>query len=320
VADDIVLTGIGALAPAGGREAFFRALADGAAARGQDSENAALPAGGLTELLDIKSPRLQIVRYLDPVSKNAIVAVEEAMADAGIAPDAVAQDPYGFGVVLAATRGPGTTREKAYEQFRAREGKLLSSTLFSNFGYNIAAAAAAMAHGIKGPNLTVAGRANLSIHLLRRARQLLTTRRAHTVFTGFSECLPHEDAGRAQLLGEWACIFSLERADRARWRGVTGGYTVAETELSPLWPPESFAAGRAYRLPFPLPRPFPAANLNLAESLDLDPHEPAGIGPEHLPLIQAGRIRAARLPEKNACVALPVSTRTGFSLVGVARL
>src|SRR5207302_6606288 len=52
----------------------------------------------------------------------------------------VAQDPYGFGILLAATRGPGATRDKAYEQLRARQGKLLSSTLFSNFGYNVAAA------------------------------------------------------------------------------------------------------------------------------------------------------------------------------------
>jgi hypothetical protein len=243
------------------------------------------------------------------------------MADAGIAPDAVAQDPYGFGIVLAATRGPGTTREKAYEQFRAREGKLLSSTLFSNFGYNIAAATAAMAHGIRGPNLTVAGRANLSIHLFRRARQLLATRRVHTVFAGFSECLPREDGGQPYLLGEWACIFSLERADRARGRGVTGNFAVAEAELSPALPPENFRAGRAFRLPFPLPQPFPAANLDIAESVDLAAGgEPPGIGPEHLPLIQAGRIKAARLPEKNACVAVPVSTRTGCSLLGVARL
>ena len=316
---DIVLTGIGALSPAGGTAAFFRALGDGAARRERNAGSTELPAGGLTELLGIKSPKLQITRYLDPVSKNAIVAVEEAMAEARIAADAVAQDPYGFGIVLAATRGPGTTREKAYEQFRAREGKLLSSTLFSNFGYNIAAATAAMAHGIKGPNLTVAGRANLSIHLFRRARQLLTTRRAHTVFAGFSECFPRSQGRTPRLLKEWACIFSLERADRARARGVTAGFAVAETELDRPRP-DRFPAGRAYRLPFPLPQPFPAASLAAAESIELDFVEPAEIGPEHLPLIQAGRINVAQLPEKESCVAFPVPTRTGLSLLAVARL
>ena len=42
----------------------------------------------------------------------------------------------------------GATRDKADEQLRARQGKLLSSTLFSNFGYNVPAATEAMAHGM----------------------------------------------------------------------------------------------------------------------------------------------------------------------------
>src|SRR5256886_15152729 len=139
---DILLTGIGLLSPVGGKESFFRALGEGAGAPSRSAGNASLPPGGLTELLGVKSPKLQIARYLDPLAKNAIVALEEAMKDAGIAPEEVAQDPYGFGILLAATRGPGATRDKAYEQLRARQGKLLSITLVSNFGYNIAAATA----------------------------------------------------------------------------------------------------------------------------------------------------------------------------------
>src|SRR5205807_9358474 len=154
-----------------------------------------------------KSPKLQVARYLDPLAKNAIVAVEEAMGDAGIAPQAVAQDPYGFGILLAATRGPGATRDKAYEQLRARQGKLLSSTLFSNFGYNVPAATAAMAHGIKRPNLTVAGRSNLSLILLRRARPLLATEPCHTFVTGFSERLAH--AAAPPPVPQLSCIFCL---------------------------------------------------------------------------------------------------------------
>src|SRR5205807_2376863 len=105
---DIVLTGIGLLSPLGGKESFFRAMGEGAESPCRTAGNASLPPGGLTELLGIKSPKLQVARYLDPLAKNAIVAVEEAMRDAGIAPQAVAQDPYGFGILLAATRGPGS--------------------------------------------------------------------------------------------------------------------------------------------------------------------------------------------------------------------
>ena len=315
---DILLTGIGLLSPLGGKESFFRALGE-AEAPCRTAGNGSLPPGGLTELLGIKSPKLQIARYLDPLAKNAIVALEEAMGDAGIAPDAVAQDPYGFGILLAATRGPGATRNKAYEQLRARQGKLLSSTLFSNFGYNIAAATAALAHGIKGPNLTVAGRSNLSLILLRRARQLLATERCHTVFTGFSESLANGEAAR--LVPQWSCIFCLERAERARQRGARAGVALTEIELeSPgLVQPRSCAL--AFRLPRPIPQPLPLAALAGAETLDLDLGDPLGIGSEYLPLLQAGRIKATeRLRgEETGYVVLPVSSRHGLCLLGVAR-
>ena len=316
---DILLTGIGLLSPLGGKESFFRALGEGAAAPWRTAGNASLPPGGLTELLGIKSPGLQIARYLDPLAKNAIVALEEAMGDAGIGPQAVAQDPYGFGILLAATRGPGATRDKAYEQLRARQGKLLSSTLFSNFGYNVPAATAAMAHGIKGPNLTVAGRSNLSLLLLRRARQLLATGRCHTVFTGFSESLVNGRAARP--VSEWSCIFCLERAERARQRGARAGVVLTEIELESPGLARPRTCAPAFRLPRAIPQPLPLAALAAAETLDLDLGDPLGIGPEYLPLLQAGRIKATEClqGEKTGYIVLPVSSRHGLSLFGVAR-
>jgi hypothetical protein len=174
-----------------------------------------------------------------------------------------------------------------------------------------------MAHGIKGPNLTVAGRSNLSIHVFRRARQLLAARRVHTVFAGFSECVPYQEGGPSGLR-EWACIFSLERADRVRQRGATGGLALAEIELAPPEPPTRFSPGRALRLPLPLPQPLSPAALAAAEPVDLELADPLGTGPEHLPLIQAGRLKATHVREENAYVAFPVVTRTGISLLGVA--
>ena len=316
---DIVLTGIGLLSPLGGKESFFRAMGEGAESPCRTAGNASLPPGGLTELLGIKSPKLQVARYLDPLAKNAIVAVEEAMGDAGIAPQAVAQDPYGFGILLAATRGPGATRDKAYEQLRARQGKLLSSTLFSNFGYNVPAATAAMAHGIKGPNLTVAGRSNLSLILLRRARQLLATERCHTVFTGFSESLANGEAARP--VPQWSCIFCLERAERARQRGARAGVALTEIELETPGLVQPRSCALAFRLPRPIPQPLPLTALAGAEALDLDLGDPLGISPEYLPLLQAGRIKATgRLRgEETGYVVLPVSSRHGLCLLGVAR-
>ena len=302
---DVVLTGVGAVSPLGRKDEFLRAFGR---APGEVAI-AAPPAGNLLDHLGVKHPKLRIARYMDPVAKNAIVAADDAMADAGIAPAELAADPFGFGIVLGATQGPAVTRDKAYEQLHGRDGKLLSSTLFSHFGYNIAGAMTAIAHIIKGPNLTLSGR-DLWAQLLRRVRGLLRSGKAHTVLTGFTECRPLPPG----QLAEWACILCLERADRAQKRGARG---VALDEL-PLGR-EAELAG-PIRLPRPLPEPFTAADAAAAGRMDreLGLCDPVGIGPEYLPLIHAGRIHATHSKEDLGDVGFPVATRTGLSLLGLA--
>ena len=305
---DIVLTGVGALSPFGGKDALFRALAGSS-----NPAATARPGAALTDVLGVSNAKLRITRYLDPVAKNAIVALEEAMADAGIAAGEVARDPSGYAIVLGATRGPQETRAKAYEQLRARDGKLLSSTLFSNVGYNITAGMAAIAHGIKGPNLTLAAGSNLSLHLFRRARQLLNAGRVHTIFAGFSE------SRAAAPLWQWACIVCLERPERARQRGAAGGVALAEIEPAFPDPPSTLLDGWAIRLPRPVPQPLPPEALAAAETVDLVHGVSLGIAPEFLPLIQAGRMKAMGLGTENGHIAFPVRTRRGLSLLGVDR-
>jgi hypothetical protein len=306
---DIVLTGVGALSPFGARDAFYRAFAGAS-----DAVATARAGVALTDVLGVTNAKLRIARYLDPVAKNAIVALEEAMADAGITAGDVARDPYGYAIVLGATRGPQETRTKAYEQLRARDGKLLSSTLFSNVGYNIAAGMSAIAHGIKGPNLTLAAGSNLSLHLLRRARQLLNTGRVHTVFAGFSESrVP------AAPLWQWAYIVCLEGPERAQQRGAAGR---ALAEIEPAFPeaPSTLLDRRAIRLPHPLPQPLLPEVLAAAETVDLDCRESFGMAAEFLPLIQAGRMKASGLGTEDGHIAFPIRTRSGISLLGVDRV
>jgi hypothetical protein len=309
---DVVLTGVGAVSPWGGKDAFFRAFLPGSETK--PAAVSAPPGGGATDAPGIESAKLRTVRYMDPAAKNAIAAIEEAMVDAGIAAGDVAQDPYGYGIVLAASRGPLATREKAYEQLRARQGKLLSGTLFSNVGYNIAAAMAAMAHGIKGPNLTVAARSNLSLQLFRRARQLLKLAGVHTVFAGFSE-----SQAEPAFLWPWACAFCLERPERARQRRAGGAVALAEIE--PAFPDQAPAMpdGRAVRLPRPIPRPLRPEVLAAAETVGVDHGDSTGLGPEYLPLLHAGRVKAMECGTEHDCIAFPVRTRSGPSLFAVAR-
>jgi|GEM_PF-3999662 3-oxoacyl-[acyl-carrier-protein] synthase II len=212
----MALTGIGVVAPTGTTpQAFFESLNGGTHAPPEDAETSR--SGQLLNELKVSSPKLKMARYMDPLSRNAILATGEAMSHAGIEDADVAQSPHSYGIVLGATRGACLTRHALYESLQARHGKMVSGTLFSHCGYNIAAAMTAIAHGIKGPNLTVAGRDDLGFCILRRARQFLVTQRAHTVFAGFTEC----DAGppRADVpFNECAYVLCLERSDRAAGR------------------------------------------------------------------------------------------------------
>jgi len=216
----MVLTGIGVLSPAGRTKSdFFRCVRQ-PLPPGDDSDRlAGPPPGALLKYLDVTDPKLKIARYLDPVSKNAIVALGAALADADLEESDIAQDPHAYGIVLGTSRGAGETRKALYESLASKQGKSVSATIFSHCGYNIAAAMAAIAFGIKGPNLTVAGRGDLGLSLLRTASQLMRSRRTHTIFAGFTEC---NDAAQPRhgTFGELAYLLCLERKDRAVERGA----------------------------------------------------------------------------------------------------
>jgi hypothetical protein len=215
------LTGIGLVSPTGtGKHEFFRCLQEADVAGISNGGPHAYEPGQLLSRLGITEPKLRISRYLDPVSRNAIVAMRETLNDAGISEAQIAAAPHEYGVVLGTARGPCLTREALYGSLASRRGKMVSGTLFSHCGYNIAGAMTAIAYGLKGPNLTVAERGDLGVSVLRRAKQFLMKQRAHTVFAGVTEC----DGGarrRGVPFGEFAFLLCLERKDRAMKRGAT---------------------------------------------------------------------------------------------------
>ncbi len=216
----IVLTGTGLVSPAGtAKDDFFRYLRETRVPDRQTGRWEEWEPGQLLKHLDITEPKLKMARYMDPVSRNAIVALRGAMTDAGIEESRIAEGPFEYGIVFGTTRGACVSREGLYESLASRQGKALSGTIFSHCGYNIAGAMAAIAFGIKGPNLTIATSADLGVAVLSRARQLMVSRRAHTVFLGFAEC----DGARTRrngTFGEWAYAMCLESKDRAAERGA----------------------------------------------------------------------------------------------------
>lgn len=228
---EIALTGVGLISPVGtAPDEFFGYLRDAGLPAGRTEELAGVEPGQLIKQLNITEPGLRVARYMDPVSKNAIVAMRGAATEAGIGVESIAADPYGYGIVLGTTRGACVTREGLYEGLAAREGRLASGTLFSHCGYNIAGAMTAIAYGIKGPNITLAGRDDPGLSILRRARQFIAGNRVHTVFAGFTVCDGVRRRGSAPF-AECAFFLCLERKDHALARGarILAEVTMAET-------------------------------------------------------------------------------------------
>jgi hypothetical protein len=218
----MVLSGVGLVSPAGTeKDDFFKYLTEGSLPDGRIADSEESEPGRLLTILNVIEPKLKMVRYLDPVSKNAIVALSGALRDAGIDERQISAAPHDYGIVLGTTRGPCLTREGLYDSFASRQGKAVSATLFSHCGYNIAGAMMAIAYGIQGPNVTVAARGDLGLAVLRRARQFLMSNRAHTVFAGFTECHGKFRRGSGPF-GEFAYLLCLERKDRAVERGTSG--------------------------------------------------------------------------------------------------
>ncbi len=229
---EIVLTGVGVVSPVGtAKQDFFRYLKETAPAEATAGEPGA--AGQLLTRLNLTEPKLKIARYMDPISKNAIVAMRGAMNDANITEDQISARAYEYGVVLGTARGPCVTREGLFDSFASRQGKMVSGTLFSHCGYNIAGAMTAIAYGLKGPNLTVADRGDLGLAILRRARTILAKKRAHTVFAGFTEGDGAARPGKVPF-GEFAYLLCLESRERAAERRavVLAGLNLQDEEVS----------------------------------------------------------------------------------------
>lgn len=231
---DMVVSGMGVVSALGLRtEDFFSYLRTG-------GEIPRIEPGGLVKHLKIADPKFKISRYMDPVSKNCIVALSAAMADAGITAEDISADPFRYSIVMGTTRGAYLTREALYGTLASREGRLVSGTLFSHCGYNIAGALAAIAYGIKGINITLAGRGDVGQAVLGRAGRFIMSGRADTVFAGFTEC-GGPPGGSGPHLGEMAFFLCLEKKERAAERGAAH-----RTEISAQRPADGPAAGVVY--------------------------------------------------------------------------
>jgi 3-oxoacyl-[acyl-carrier-protein] synthase II len=251
----VAITGIGCLAPNGnGREAFARALAAGASGVGRISlfDPEGLPATIAGEVkgfdpaahLDPKD-----VRHVSPAVPLAIAAAAEALADAGIDPDALTlEERRRLGVQLGTGGGPIEFSERMYHLYYTNQVKKASVYAIASGTIGTLSSEISMRFGLRGPSLVVSTGCASSTDALGQAFRSIKFGSEQVVLAGGVDATvvrgimegfvmmrvvstawerePHRAsrpfaAGRdGFVLGEGAWMFVLEDRERARARGA----------------------------------------------------------------------------------------------------
>ncbi|MCL2419928.1 MAG: 3-oxoacyl-ACP synthase, partial [Conexibacteraceae bacterium] len=155
----VVITGIGAVTPLGVgarqlHEQWSRGVS-GISEKDGLTEGAA-QAGGFCESFDAAEHlSVKEARRLDRFAQLAVVAADEAAADAGFA-GGLPYDPMRIGLIMATGIGGFTTVQANLDAMREKGAGRISPLGIPMYMPNAAAAAISMRHGIQGQAFAVA--------------------------------------------------------------------------------------------------------------------------------------------------------------------
>jgi 3-oxoacyl-[acyl-carrier-protein] synthase II len=232
----VVITGLGAVTPLGvGARALHERWSAGVC-------GIADGAGACDEFEPDQFFSLKQRRRLDRFSQLALVASEEALAEAGLGEE-LGYDPLRFGCVIATGIGGLGTVESQHDVLRERGAKLMSPLGIPMYMPNAAAAAVSMKHGLRGQTFGVVSACSGGAHALGLAARMIQYGDADAALAGGSEATLTEfafggfnamqalsptgisrpfDARRdGFVMGEGAAALVLEEAGAAHARGAT---------------------------------------------------------------------------------------------------
>ncbi|GHI04386.1 hypothetical protein Scel_27070 [Streptomyces cellostaticus] len=256
--EQVVVTGIGVVAPAGGSpEELWRAFRSGAVAGVRED-------GIRLARLDVDPGTAMAPgerRRVDRLGRLAIVSCRRAVQDAGLTPD------ERIGVVLGSGLGPMRSTEDFIRPVLEEGAAAGNPAIFPNTVYNAAAGQIAMALGAKGPTSTAAAAHAAGASALSIAHDMLRTGTADAVLCPAVDDLTDTaaeayrrlpltggPAGRNYTLAEGGFALVLERESAARARGarilatLLGHGTAYDAAGAGRWDPRGDGLYRAMRM------------------------------------------------------------------------
>ncbi|MDF2265147.1 beta-ketoacyl-[acyl-carrier-protein] synthase family protein [Streptomyces coacervatus] len=254
-ADDVVITGIGLVTPAGiGREATWEHVCAGRPTAARDPELAGLPVDFACRVPGFDAREQVGGRrpwQYDRYTQYALVAAREAVADAGLSPQSWEGDRVA--VVLGSAAGGAGTFEEQHGRLTSRGPGMVSPLFLPMFLPNMAAGQLGIDLRARGPNLHTSTACASGATAIGTACGLLAQDACDIAVAGGSDamvtrlcaagfakmgalsrsCDPQTasrpfDADRdGFVLAEGAGVLVLERAADARARGVHGHAVLA---------------------------------------------------------------------------------------------
>lgn len=236
---------MGAVSPYGlGVERYWRNLVQGVGAiaiteRSAGGHTIACPAAILRDFQPERHINPDKLVIMDPFAQYALIAANEALADARLQPGRCDGDRVG--IVLGTSSGGDTAREIEAERFFHQGRRRCNPALVARTNHQSAVGAISIEHGITGPCFAVNSGCAAGAHAIAQAVVLLRAGLADQVVTGGAEacaifstmkafeamhalaldtCRPFSRDRGGLVLGEGAGVVVLETLSSARDRGA----------------------------------------------------------------------------------------------------
>lgn len=246
----VVITGMGMVSPYGiGLDKFWNSLLDGKSGI-RTIQNIPLEGQSVTIAGEIDSFEENAdldpkeARKMDRYTQFAIVASDEAVADAGISIDKL--DPYRYGVIVGSAAGGFDTFEKAHLSVMAKGPTKCSPFTVPMLIVDMGAGRISIKHGAKGINKAIVTACATSAHCVGDAFRSIQYGEADVIIAGGAEAVitklglgaftaartlskatepktasrPYDKDRNGFVMSEGAAIMILEELEHAKARGA----------------------------------------------------------------------------------------------------